>query len=165
MSNVHLFERYRGDSKRRSNIDLFHLRKWRDPRYSSRRTIETRETNPGIFFRDSRMRISRIYRKSWDGTAKSAREREEPSEEREGEVEVEWLAVSGFGFHGSKPSLLYYGQPLTTTGMQRFSSRFLHRVTRERSFRARVSSRDRRGWIGRIFLFAHLTPTEFRASR
>lgn len=41
-----------------------------------------------------------------------------------GQMEVEWLAVSGFGFHGSKPSLLYYGQPLTTAGMQRFASRF-----------------------------------------
>lgn len=67
------------------------------------------------------MRISRIYRESWDGTEK--REREEPRAVR-GRMEVEWLAVSGFGFHGSKPSLLYYGQPLTTTGMQRFSSRF-----------------------------------------
>lgn len=29
----------------------------------------------------------------------------------------EWLAISGFGFHGSKPSLLHYGQPLTITSI------------------------------------------------
>jgi len=39
-------------------------------------------------------------------------------------MEVEWLAVSGFGFHGSKPSLLYYGQPLTTAGMHRSAPGF-----------------------------------------
>lgn len=69
-------------------------------------------------------------------------------------MEVEWLAVSGFGFHGSKPSLLYYGQPLTTAGMQRFASSSLYESV-ARSFHARFH--DRR----RIFLSAHLTPVNF----
>lgn len=68
-------------------------------------------------------------------------------------MEVEWLAVSGFGFHGSKPSLLYYGQPLTTTGMQRFASLDSPYESDARSFRARRIARDRR--IGGFF-FPHV---------
>jgi len=66
-------------------------------------------------------------------------------------MEVEWLAVSGFGFHGSKPSLLYYGQPLTTAGMQRFASRFpIWERCKDRSVRV-SRSLDRQ-----IFLPAHI---------
>lgn len=56
---------------------------------------------------------------------------------------VEWLAVSGFGFHGSKPSLLYYGQPLTTSRTQRFASKTSMRVTdHARSFSACPENSD-----------------------
>lgn len=78
-----------------------------------------------IFFRETRRmrRISRIHRES-----ENRRVREVWVAEGGG-LGVEWLAVSGFGFHGSKPSLLYYGQPLTTNRTQRFASRTSMRVT------------------------------------
>lgn len=82
------------------------------------------------FFRETRRmrRISRIYRKSENRTGQSDRAGERQRGGR-GWLGVEWLAVSGFGFHGSKPSLLYYGQPLTTSRTQRFASRTSMRVT------------------------------------
>lgn len=77
-------------------------------------------------------------------------------------MKVEWLAVSGFGFHGSKLSLLYYGQPLTTTGMQRFASRYSLYESDARSFRARIAIVRS---AMRIFPSARLTPANLRVRR
>lgn len=76
-----------------------------------------------------------------DGQSERAREWQRGG--RGGWLGVEWLAVSGFGFHGSKPSLLYYGQPLTTSRTQRFASKTSMRVTdHARSFSACPENSD-----------------------